>query len=256
MSFDDLDKAMRVFETAHDHCVLPGIHMVVRLDGRGFTRLTKEVHRFEAPFDERVRDMMLRTTEHLVASTGFRVLLGYTQSDEISLLLSRDEKLFGRKERKIISVLAGEASAKFSLELGGLGIFDGRISQLPSAEHVVDYFRWRSEDALRNALSAHCYWLLRREGLGVEAATSRLEGAMSSDKHELLFSRGINFDGLPAWQKRGSGIYWESYDKPAVNPITQQATVARRRRLKLDLDLPVRQAFDDFVRERLVEDRD
>jgi tRNA(His) 5'-end guanylyltransferase len=53
MKFDDLDSMMRVFETAHDLCVLPGLHMVARLDGRGFTRLTKEVHRFDAPFDER-----------------------------------------------------------------------------------------------------------------------------------------------------------------------------------------------------------
>ena len=37
MKFDDLDGKMRVFETAHDHCVLPGIYIVARLDGRGFT---------------------------------------------------------------------------------------------------------------------------------------------------------------------------------------------------------------------------
>ncbi|MGH7456108.1 MAG: tRNA(His) guanylyltransferase Thg1 family protein, partial [bacterium] len=86
MKFDDLDAKMRVFETAHDHCVLPGIHIVARLDGRGFTRLTKEVHHFEAPFDERFRDLMLATTEHLM-DCGFRMLYGYTQSDEISLLV-------------------------------------------------------------------------------------------------------------------------------------------------------------------------
>ena len=44
MKFDDLDGRMRVFETAHDLCVLPGLYMVARLDGRSFTRLTKEVH--------------------------------------------------------------------------------------------------------------------------------------------------------------------------------------------------------------------
>lgn len=32
MDFDSFDKRMRVFETAHDHCVLPGIWMVARLD--------------------------------------------------------------------------------------------------------------------------------------------------------------------------------------------------------------------------------
>ena len=33
MKFDELDAKMRVFETAHDFCVLPGMHMVARLDG-------------------------------------------------------------------------------------------------------------------------------------------------------------------------------------------------------------------------------
>ena len=52
MKFDELDEKMRVFETANDLVVLPGIYMVARLDGRSFTRLTKEVHQFEAPFDD------------------------------------------------------------------------------------------------------------------------------------------------------------------------------------------------------------
>jgi tRNA(His) 5'-end guanylyltransferase len=86
MKFDELDERMRVFETAHDLCVLPGLHMVARLDGRSFTRLTKEVHKFEAPFDARFRDMMLATAEHLMAGCGFNIIYGYTQSDEISLL--------------------------------------------------------------------------------------------------------------------------------------------------------------------------
>jgi len=44
MKFDELDEKMRVFETARDLCMLPGLYMVARLDGRGFTRLTEEVH--------------------------------------------------------------------------------------------------------------------------------------------------------------------------------------------------------------------
>src|SRR5947199_2355890 len=114
MKFDDLDVKMRIFETAHDYCVLPGILMVARIDGRGFTRLTKEVHEFEKPFDLRFRDMVLGTAEHLM-DCGFHVIYGYTQSDEISLLFHRDETAFGRKMRKYNSILAGEASAKFSL---------------------------------------------------------------------------------------------------------------------------------------------
>ncbi|WP_262506716.1 tRNA(His) guanylyltransferase Thg1 family protein [Sporocytophaga myxococcoides] len=55
MKFDELDSKMRVYETAHDICVLPGIYMVARIDGRGFTRLTKEVHQFEAPFECKIQ---------------------------------------------------------------------------------------------------------------------------------------------------------------------------------------------------------
>lgn len=108
MKFDELDVQMRVFETSHDHCVLPGIYMVARIDGRGFTRLTKDVHKFQAPFDLKFRDLMLDTAEGLM--TEFSATYGYTQSDEISLLFPLECNLFGRKLRKLNSVLAGYAS--------------------------------------------------------------------------------------------------------------------------------------------------
>src|SRR5690606_16156358 len=126
MKFDELDAIMRVYETSHDHCVLPEIYSVTRLDGQSLTRLTKEAQQFEAPFDVRFRDMMIETVKHLM-DCGFRVVYGFTESDEISLLLHKDEGTFGRKLRKFNSVLAGEASAKFSLLLGDLGTFDCRI---------------------------------------------------------------------------------------------------------------------------------
>lgn len=105
MKFDELDAKMRVFETAHDVCVLPGMYMVARLDGRSFSRLTKETHPFIAPFDERFRDYMVETVCHLM-SCGFNVLYGYTESDEISLLFSLSEETFSRKHRKYNSILA------------------------------------------------------------------------------------------------------------------------------------------------------
>jgi tRNA(His) guanylyltransferase len=220
--------------------------MVARLDGRTFTRLTKEVHQFEAPFDVRMRDMMLDTVEHLM-NCGFQTIYGYTQSDEISLLFHRDIQTFERKERKYNSVLAGEASAKFSLLLGDVGVFDCRICQLPSLELVVDYFRWRQEDAHRNALNAHCYWLLRKQGQSVKAATERLVGLSVADKNELLYQNGINFDQLPAWQKRGSGVYTVTYLKEGHNPITGEAVQAQRRRLHRDLELPLHDTYGEFI---------
>jgi tRNA(His) guanylyltransferase len=247
MKFDDLDAQLRVYETADDRCVPPGFFMVVRLDGRNFTRLTKEVWNLKAPFDERFRDIMIETAGHLM-DCGFAVTYGYTQSDEISLLLRADDNTFGRKTRKILSVLAGEASAKFSLLMGSLAAFDARLSQLPSEALVVDYFRWRSEDAHRNALNAHCYWLLRSSGQTAQETAQNLRGLSVAEKNELLFQRGINFNDLPSWQKRGAAVYWEHYQKPALNPKTGKEVSAERHRLKQDLELPLGERYDDLIR--------
>ena len=252
MKFDDLDGRMRRFETAHDHNVLPGIFMVARIDGRNFTRLTKEIHQFEAPFDERFRDLMLETTRHLM-DCGFRSVYGYTQSDEISVLLHRDESSFDRKLRKLDSILAAEATSAFVLGLGASAAFDCRISQLPTENLVVDYFRWRHEDAHRNALNAHAYWALRKDGMTAGEATKSLRRVSVADKNELLFGHGVNFNDLPLWQKRGSGIWWESYEKDGFDRMSGETVAALRRRLRVDLELPMRDAYDAFMLERVAE---
>jgi tRNA(His) guanylyltransferase len=251
MKFEELDTRMRVYETALDYSVLPNIYMVARLDGRNFTRLTKEIHQFTPPFDDRFRDYMLATVEHLM-TCGFKIIYGYTQSDEISLLLDIEENNFSRKLRKLNSVLAAEASAKFSLLLQDLGCFDCRISQLPTIELVVDYFRWRQQDAYRNSLSSHCYWCLRREGHCFTKATSMMSGLSQANKHELLFQHGINFNDLPTWQKRGSGLYWQEYQKTGYNPKTEEKTIVTRKKINRDLELLMKDDYSQFIRELLV----
>ncbi len=255
MKFETLDRRMRVYETAHDHCVLPGIHMVARIDGRSFSQLTRVSQSFDAPYDTRFRDCMVATLEHLVTSCGFSVLFGYTQSDEMNLLFRKDEALFGRKLRKFLSVLAGEASAKFSLELGALGAFDARISQLPDTETVVDYFRWRNEDAHRNALNGHSYWLLRRQGLDDHAATEKLKGVSVADRNELLFRAGINFNDVPAWEKRGIGILWKDEEHVGTDPRTGATTTSTKRRAVVQWELPMKTEFDELVRGIVVNQR-
>ena len=251
MNFDELDKKMRIYEQSIDQCILPDMYLVARLDGRSFSRLTKEVCNFEAPFDERFRDMMVNTVKQLM-DCGFRIVYGFTESDEISLLFHREEATFGRKVRKFNSILAGQASAAFSLQLGQIIAMDCRLVPLPSIEKVKDYFLWRQEDAHRNALNAHCYWMLRKEGVGAQEATAQLDGKSISYKNELLFSRGINFDKLPAWQKRGIGVFWADVEKVGFNPITKQEVLTTRRELTVEYDLPLGQQYGDMVASFLV----
>ena len=246
MKFDDLDLKMRVYETAQDRCVLPGMYMVARIDGRNFTKLTKETHNFNVPFDERFRDLMVETVKHLM-NCGFNIIYGFTESDEISLLFHYNETMFSRKTRKYISILAGEASGKFSALLGGVGAFDCRLSELPNKQLVEDYFRWRNEDAHRNALNAHCYWRLRKDGFSKNEATSKIEGLSIADKNELLFQYDVNFNELPNWQKRGIGFYWIDTKKEGFNPKTNEKIFTDRRELFVDFELPMREEYNKFI---------
>lgn len=188
MNFEELDKKMRSFEQSLDQVILPELYLAVRLDGRNFTKLTKEICRFEAPFDTRFRDAMIDTTKHLM-QCGFRIVYGYTESDEISLLFHPEDHTFGRKTRKINSVLAGEASACMSLKLGTVACFDSRVIPLPNLERVKDYFSWRQEDAHRNSLNAHCYWMLRKKGVSARELQSSWKASLFPGKMNCFFQK-------------------------------------------------------------------
>lgn len=238
MKFDDLDDKMRVYEKSLDQIIVPGMFILARIDGRSFTRLTKEVCKFEAPFDVRFRDLMVDTVKHLMKESGLNIVYGYTESDEISLLFEYETIDFGRKVRKLNTILAGEASAFFSMKLGTVACFDCRIIPLPNTDLLRDYFSWRMEDAHRNSLNSWCYWTLRKEGIKGRKAQNMISGLSVADKNELLFQHGTNYNNLPAWQKRGVSVYWKEYEKKGWNPIKQIEVVTKRRDLFVDYDIP------------------
>lgn len=247
MKFNDFDNHMRIYEESLDQLILPEMYIVTRLDGRSFTRLTKEICKFEAPFDVRFRDMMIETVKGLMTDSGFRLIYGYTESDEISLLFHPDDNTFGRKVRKINTTLAGEASALFSLALGRAASFDSRVVPLPNIELVADYFAWRQEDSHRNSLNAHCYWILRKEGMDKNAATNLLRSKDNAFKNELLFQNGINYNDLPSWQKRGVGLYFRTAQKEGFNPMTQKTVVFNRKELCTDFELQIGNEYRVFI---------
>lgn len=246
MKFDDFDKEMRIYEESLDQYILPDMYVAARLDGRSFTNLTKKICGFEAPFDVKFRDLMVDTVKALM-ECGFRIVYGYTESDEISLLFHPNDNTFGRKVRKINTTLAGEASAAFSLALGRAATFDCRVVPLPNTDRVADYFMWRQEDSHRNSLNAHCYWALRKEGLSQNAATMELEGKSIAYKNELLFQKGINYKDLPSWQKRGIGVYYQDVSKEGYNPVKDEKVMTQRKELIADYEIPFGEEYRDFV---------
>src|SRR5215470_4871118 len=115
-----LEQAMRELEYFHQLRCLPGAWIVLRLDGRGFSKLTAS--QFDKPFDSRFRNVMHQSCKALLED--LQAIYGYTESDEISLLFRRDWNLFDREGEKLASISASIASATFTLARQQVAHFD------------------------------------------------------------------------------------------------------------------------------------
>ena len=74
-----------------------------------------------------------------------------------------------------------------------------------------------------------------------------LEGLSVAEKNELLFQSGINFNDLPAWQKRGFGCHWTHTAKEGFNPQNGEKTTTLRRIIEIDYELPLGDDYDAFI---------
>ena len=227
MKHDEFDKKMRAFEKSNDETIRPDMYVVCRIDGRNFSTLTRKIKL--KPYDESMANNMQSTVKHLM-DCGFPVAFGYTQSDEISLLMDHTKiPSFAGKVRKYNSILAAEASSQMTLMMGLPIVFDCRTIQLPTGDHVFDYFAWRRSDSERNCLNMWTYYFLRKDGKNPTEAQRIMEGKRQTWKHDLLFNRGVNFDTIPDWQKRGYGFRWIPVYKQAFNPKKNKPIVVLRR---------------------------
>jgi tRNA(His) 5'-end guanylyltransferase len=243
MDNNTFEQRMRELEYFHNLRLLPGLWVVVRVDGRGFSRFTET--RFEKPFDIKFHGLMVQTTQALLDQ--MQGIYAYTESDEISVLFPQNWDFFDRSLEKIVSISASIATATFTQAAGEAVNFDSRVWLAADNATVADYFSWRQADATRCALNGWCYWTLRKQGKTARKATSELEMQSVAFKNELLFQNGINFNDLPVWQRRGTGLYWEEYPKVGYNPIENKEVTVMRRRIKIDEALPMKESYREFI---------
>lgn len=138
--------------------------LVVRVDGKNFSKYTKG---FERPYDQRLASAMMETTRQLV--TNLNANIGYTQSDEITLVFGKTDKqtehVWGGKISKINSVVASMATAFFNQAITfpddvepRLAFFDARAFGVPHAGEASNAVLWRVHDARRNSISSLFRW--------------------------------------------------------------------------------------------------
>lgn len=111
---DDFGNRMKAYEAVEAARKLDSqLPIYARIDGRAFSTFTRGMQR---PFDPAMTTAMIETAKHLLHATHARI--GYTQSDEISLVWLADspqsDVFFSGKVHKMVSVLASMAAAKFA----------------------------------------------------------------------------------------------------------------------------------------------
>ena len=213
---DALGDRMKTYERLEtEKRLMPNLPIYVRLDGRGFSKFTKKMTR---PYDKRLSDLMQATTEYLVKEYG--AVIGYVQSDEISLVLNNtyeSPSAFEGKIQKLVSTLAASATAFFNSSFskyfqghttldycGRLPTFDCRLFNVPSVDEATNAILWRYLDAVKNSkqmLAQHHF---------PHSALQGLNGKILVDK--LKTERNVIWEDFPEFFKSGVFVKRIKYD--------------------------------------------
>ncbi|KAF2677784.1 Thg1-domain-containing protein [Lentithecium fluviatile CBS 122367] len=258
---------VRSFEQAD--ILLPNTFIVVRIDGRGFTKFTTK-YKFVKPNDRRALDLMNAAAEAVMKDLP-DLVLAYGQSDEFSFVFHKDCMLFERRASKLTTTIVSTFTANYVLGWSKyfpdtpltppLPSFDGRAVCYPSDTNLRDYLSWRQVDCHINNLYNTSFWaLVQQGGMDPRAAEQELSGTFSADKNEILFSRfGINYNNEPEIFKKGSVLYRDFFptstqSSPTFSKTKQSSTPPlsqpKPKRIARPMSQPLgRSTYPDLLRD-------
>ena len=257
---DDLGIRMKTFyEQIPKTKLMRRCPVAIRIDGKAFHTFTRG---FQKPFDEVLIQTMQETTKYLCENVQGCVL-GYTQSDEISLVLVDYQRFetsawFDYEIQKMCSIAASMATMAFNkffennvddyrfskwdgvskyeegteeyiktllkaVEKGA--IFDARVFNIPK-EEVTNCIYWRQLDASRNSIQM----------VGqANFSHKELQNKSCNDIQDMLMlQKNINWNDFPAYQKRGTCVVYVDYQNP--NSLTDGDRV---KGWIIDKDIPI-----------------
>ena len=260
---DSLGNRMKGYESISRNFLTRRVPAIIRLDGKAFHTFTKGMNK---PFDS-VLSMTMQDTMKYLCENIQGCVLGYTQSDEITLVLTdyatiHTDAWYGYNVQKMTSVAASMATLAFnksfrenaeaaqqyadtnsSIEwcIGfdfnkyakkfDTAMFDARAFSVPLAE-VCNCLIWRQQDAVRNSIEAvgQAYF-----------SQKELHKKTCNDIQEMLYSKhGVNWNNFPDDSKRGSCCIKQQFEDVMDDPRNpgQQITVCRNRWV-IDHETPI-----------------
>ena len=227
MDTSALAKRMKKYEAVPKNTLMRRTPVIIRVDGRAFHTFTKG---FQKPFDDVLMRVMQDTMKYLCENIQGCVF-GYTQSDEITLILIDYKKLnseawFDYEVQKMCSIVASMATMAFNRffmyeyeefnrwiyegsptdedkRLNDVycnamckgAMFDARAFNLPK-EEVTNNIYWRQLDASRNSI--------QMVGQANFSHRELLNKTCDQIQDMLMTQRGINWNDMGTSYKRGS----------------------------------------------------
>ena len=269
MDTSDLAKRMKDYEYVSKTRLMKRCPVICRVDGKAFHSFTKG---FKRPFDDILIKTMQETTKYLCENIQGCVL-GYTQSDEITLVFVDYKELntspyFDYEVQKMCSVIASMATMAFNkifldnvdiayheefykrgLDQGGTtaeidkleedfdvyykkvnkAMFDARVFNIPK-EEVTNNIYWRQLDASRNSIQ-----MVGQANFSHKELQNK---SCSNIQDMLMDQKGINWNDLPTYQKRGSCVIKEEYNLP-ITSLNIDAQPGTRTHWIIDTEIPI-----------------
>lgn len=230
---DELGNRMKAFYEDRARVYLPRRnYIVIRCDGKAFHTYLRGCQK---PFDLQFIDDMQQTTIALCKQVQ-NCILGYVQSDEISLVLCeqgiKSEAWFDNNVQKIASISASIATAHFNRAQNKpdkIAYFDSRCFSIPTKVEAMNYLFWRQMDAERNSIQ-----MLAQ----AHFSHKELHKKNTSDLHDMLFlQKGINWAELEPQLKRGAII--RKVAKECTTVVKGKECIFTRNSWEVDKATPV-----------------
>lgn len=250
--------------------------VIIRIDGKAFHTFTRG---FKKPFDDILVKTMQETMKYLCENIQGCVL-GYTQSDEISLVLTDYAELttdawFGNNLQKMCSVSASMATLAFNKafndnivkyidsyfdancdvtkDLAGYtkilinarnkgAMFDSRVFTIPKDE-VCNYFIWRQQDATRNSI----------QSVGqANFSDKELHKKSTKDIQDMLMTqKSINWNNYATTLKRGSCCIKVDDSLTEYDEVGNICGYTQRSKWVIDNEIPIFSQDRNYV-EKLI----
>ena len=256
------DRMKNNYENISRYYLTRRMPVIIRVDGRSFHTFTKG---FKKPFDDVLVKTMQDTMKYLCENVQGCVL-GYTQSDEISLVLTDYAELttdawFGNNLQKMCSISASMATLAFNkaftrniskqskrfyteyleekdasyietleIAMSKGAMFDSRVFTIPK-EEVCNYLIWRQQDATRNSI----------QSVGqANFSQKELHGKSCNNIQDMLMTqKGINWNDYSTTLKRGSCCIKADDSLTEYDEVRNICGYTERSKWVIDNEIPI-----------------